>query len=181
MGRRGRWLLGWSLGVAACTGGGSPASGTGTSSDDGSAADTRGVSTTSTTSSSSSSSSSSGPPGTTTGVGSTGLDSTGSTTGGDSSGTTTGRPREAPCVVGCEVEFACGKRWPDVRSCVTACEANLVEAEAYEIACRAAWEDLHVCLGTLSCEEFAQWANPTRFPYPCVSADQVLAFECKGQ
>ncbi|MCA9704793.1 MAG: hypothetical protein KDK70_02950 [Myxococcales bacterium] len=66
-------------------------------------------------------------------------------------------------------------------ACVDACEANLVAAAEFQRACRAAWEDLHACLGTLTCEELAQWMDPTRFPYPCLREDEVLGFECAGQ
>ena len=75
----------------------------------------------------------------------------------------------------------CGDEWRTEEACVLDCEANLVEAERFNIACRAAWEGLHTCLGTLSCEEFAEWLEPTGIPYPCLSEDEVLTFECAGQ
>ncbi len=96
------------------------------------------------------------------------------------SGQSTG-PMEQPCVEGCTVELMCGKEWPSLEACVEDCEANLVEASEFEVACAAAWEDLHVCLGTLSCEEFFEWRDPTGFPYPCLPQDEVLSIECAGQ
>lgn len=75
----------------------------------------------------------------------------------------------------------CTDRWRSLEACVLDCEANLEEAAKFKIACVASWEALHECLGTLTCEEHLRWQNPTEFPYPCVSEDEELAFECAGQ
>ncbi|MCH9688149.1 MAG: hypothetical protein K0V04_42350 [Deltaproteobacteria bacterium] len=111
--------------------------------------------------------------------------STSSTTTASTAGetTTTGTtgPVVPPCEAGCEIEFGCSRQWRSEQACIDSCEANLLEAEQFHRACRAAWENLHECLGTLSCEEFTEWFDPMRFPYPCLSEDEVLAFECKGQ
>jgi len=114
---------------------------------------------------------------------STGSDPTTASTGTDptTAGESTGSSPDMPCAEGCAVEVACTERWRTEQACIDACEANLVEATAFEPACAAAWADLHACLGTLTCEELAQWTQPTAFPYPCVSEDEVLGFECAGQ
>jgi len=117
-------------------------------------------------------------------------DTTGDTTGGEgstdggssdsgSSGTT-GEPI-MPCTEQCEVELMCGEDWKSVRACAEPCEANLVEAELFAPFCRSAWEELALCLGSLTCEEFAEWQSPVEIPYPCISEDEGLVFECKGQ
>jgi hypothetical protein len=106
----------------------------------------------------------------------TGTD-TGSGSGSDS---TTGEPQSA-CADGCAVEFLCGSEWMSEEDCVTWCEANLIEAEAFSPFCRDAWEGVSACVATLTCEEFAVWADPMMFPYPCSDADVALAIECKGQ
>lgn len=95
-------------------------------------------------------------------------------------GTTTEGGNEA-CADGCAVEFACGTRWASEQECVMWCEANLEKADAFSPFCRDAWEGVSACLGTLTCEEFAEWESPTVFPYPCSDADVVLDVECEGQ
>jgi hypothetical protein len=75
----------------------------------------------------------------------------------------------------------CTSDWPSEEDCVLACEANLVEAAAFSPVCADAWENVSECVGTLTCEEYLEWRMPTTFPYPCVDADEGLAFECKGQ
>jgi hypothetical protein len=104
---------------------------------------------------------------------------TGTDTGTDTEGSTTGGPD--PCAEGCAVELMCGTEWMSEEDCVTWCEANLVMAGAFSPFCRLAWEGVSACLGTLTCEEFAQWENPMMFPYPCSDADVVLEVECEGQ
>lgn len=85
------------------------------------------------------------------------------------------------CAEHCVVQLACTQAWRSEQACIDACEANLVEATVFEVACAAAWVDLYACLGTLTCDELAQWMRPARFPYPCLSQDEVLGFECAGQ
>lgn len=97
----------------------------------------------------------------------------------DTSGTT-GEPTSA-CQQGCAVEVSCTMDWPGEDECVSACEANLVRAAAFEPTCADAWETLSECLGTLNCEEFLEWRMPTMVPYPCIEADEGLQLECKGQ
>jgi hypothetical protein len=104
---------------------------------------------------------------------------TGSGSGSETDGTT-GGPNQA-CADGCAVEFMCGTEWASAEDCVAWCEANLMKANAFSPFCRAAWEGVSACLGTLTCEEFAQWENPMMFPYPCSEADVALSVECKGQ
>ncbi len=129
--------------------------------------------------------STSGPSDPATGTGTSGVEgatgtSDGSGTGDDaaSSGTTGG---DHSCADGCVVEVACGTEWESEDACVTACEANLVKADAFSPFCRDAWAALSACLATLTCEEFSQWQSPMMFPYPCSDADTVLSIECKGQ
>ena len=124
-------------------------------------------------------------------VGSTSASSTGSdttadtSTGGSSSeggSSTTATGPNQGCVDGCVTEFACGRRWRSEDACVEWCEANLVQAEAEAgPACRISWENLYECLGTLTCEEYEQWQMPVEVPYPCISEDEALTFECAGQ
>ncbi|MCA9653422.1 MAG: hypothetical protein H6712_05630 [Myxococcales bacterium] len=119
--------------------------------------------------------------------------STGGSEGGSSEGTTGDSGSESsgsgsstgegidPCAQGCVTEFACGTEWTSEEECVIACQANLDKAGAFSIACRAAWEDLAVCLGTLTCEDFGVWQAPMALPYPCSDEDILLQIECKGQ
>jgi hypothetical protein len=78
-------------------------------------------------------------------------------------------------------EFACGDEWKSVEACITWCEGNLVKAGAFSQFCQMAWSNLSACFGTLDCEEYAEYLDPTEFPYPCVSEADALGFECKGQ
>lgn len=118
---------------------------------------------------------------------SSGSSSLGSSTAADEGSTggretlgTTGEPPSA-CQQGCAVQFQCTTEWTSEEECVTACEANLVRAAAFAPSCADAWENVSECVGALTCEELLEWQMPTTFPYPCVEADQVLQFECKGQ
>jgi len=106
---------------------------------------------------------------------------TSSSSSSEATGTSTGEEGNEACASGCAVEFACGSEWTSEEECVSWCEANLEKAYAFSIFCRAAWEGVSACVGTLSCEEFMVWENPVRFPYPCSDADTVLSIECKGQ
>lgn len=95
-------------------------------------------------------------------------------------GTTTEGTGQA-CAQGCAVEFACGTDWASEQECVTWCEANLEKAYEFSPFCRDAWAGVSMCLGTLTCEEFAEWHDPAMFPYPCSEADAILNVECEGQ
>ncbi len=110
-------------------------------------------------------------------------DTTASSSSSDGPGTSMGETEEGneACTNGCAVEFACGSEWKSEEECVSWCEANLEKAYAFSIFCRAAWEGVSACVGTLSCEEFMLWENPVEFPYPCSDADTILSVECKGQ
>lgn len=107
-------------------------------------------------------------------------DSTDSSSSDGGSSSSTGAPL-SPCEATCGVQLSCTDRWPSFEECEIACEANLTKAERFNVACRAAWEGLHECQGTLSCEDYARWQSPRRFPYPCLRQDEVLSFECDGQ
>ena len=85
------------------------------------------------------------------------------------------------CIAGCETQVMCAMNWPTVEDCAIACDANLDEAEIFSPFCRAAWEGVSECLGTLTCKEYEQWESPTAFPYPCSDADVALEVECEGQ
>ncbi|MEM7160293.1 MAG: hypothetical protein AAF799_46070 [Myxococcota bacterium] len=85
------------------------------------------------------------------------------------------------CIDGCTTEVMCDTRWATVDECAIACDANLHKAEAFSPFCRAAWEGVSACLGTLTCKEYAEWDSPTAFPYPCSDADVALEVECEGQ
>lgn len=124
----------------------------------------------------------------------TGPTTSGTTTGTSEWGTTaatdssTGEIGDTPpigpdraCQSGCVVEFMCGMEWASERECVQWCEANLEKADAFSPFCHDAWAGVSACLGTLTCEEFAEWDAPAMFPYPCSEADVVLEVECKGQ
>ena len=118
--------------------------------------------------------------GTGTGMGTDTGTGTDTDTGTGSSGST-GSELSQPCIDGCETEVLCTMDWASEEECYDACVANLEKAGAFAQACRAAWEDVHTCLGTLDCTDFAEWQAPTMTPYPCVSEDEALMFECKGQ
>jgi hypothetical protein len=135
---------------------------------------------------------------TTTGNGTTGSDTDTDTTGGTSSGssgdstggsTDTGASSttegQSACQAGCQVEVDCGfcsTEWEDVDECIEWCEANLVKAGEFADFCQAAWENVHACVGTLDCDEFADWCDrEPPFDYPCITEDQTLEFECEGQ
>ncbi len=131
------------------------------------------------TSTSTSTSSTGVPTSATEGSGS-GSSSSSSSGSSESSDSSSGGGNQA-CADGCAVEFMCGMEWMSEEECVTWCEANLEKAYAFSPFCHDAWEGVSACLGTLTCEEFAEWDNPMVFPYPCSDADTILAVECKGQ
>lgn len=85
------------------------------------------------------------------------------------------------CAAGCEIEVECGSEWKSTKACTDWCEANLVKAEAFSCFCAQAWNNLSTCFGALTCEEYAQYLEPTMFPYPCAIESDSLGFECKGQ
>lgn len=86
-----------------------------------------------------------------------------------------------PCEAGCMTEFSCSEEWKSVEACITWCEGNLVKAGAFSQFCQTAWSNLSACFGTLDCEEYGEYLEPSMFPYPCVQEADSLAFECKGQ
>ncbi len=182
-----RRLMGAWLALAGCNDGGRGAEAQGTTSGVESESTTAASTSTSTTSTTgvidgTGAVSSDDTSGTSRGSTSSGSTSTGSTTtDSQTDGSTTESIMAMPCAESCAVQFACTKDWRTEQACVDACEANLMKAEAFEVACAAAWEDLYTCLGTLTCEELAEWMNPSQVPYPCMSEDEVLGFECAGQ
>ncbi|MEM9459132.1 MAG: hypothetical protein AAGF11_33445 [Myxococcota bacterium] len=103
------------------------------------------------------------------------------TEGSTTEGSTTTAGIEQACAQGCAVEFSCGTEWTSEQECVTWCEANLEKAYEFSPFCRDAWAGVSACLGTLTCEEFAEWHDPAMFPYPCSETDAILNVECKGQ
>jgi hypothetical protein len=120
----------------------------------------------------------SGGDSTTGGTGDTGNSTGDSSSSGD--GSTTGEA-VSDCVAGCAVEFSCTMDWASAEECEMACEANLLEAQNLSLFCRFAWEDLHACIGTLTCMEYGEYIAATMFPYPCWMASEALALECAGQ
>lgn len=86
------------------------------------------------------------------------------------------------CEAGCQIEFECGVgEWESAQECTDWCEANLVKAEAFACFCAQAWNTLSTCFGGLTCEEYAEYLEPTMFPYPCSIESDSLMFECEGQ
>jgi len=86
------------------------------------------------------------------------------------------------CAAGCQVEFECGMgEWKSAQACTDWCEANLVKAEGFSCFCALAWNNLSTCFGGLTCEEYAEYLEPTMFPYPCAIESDSLMFECQGQ
>ena len=109
---------------------------------------------------------------------SSGSDSGTDSTGSESSGT---GGEAAPCTAGCMTQLECTAVWKNLEACVTACEDNLIQAALFSQFCEIAWENLSACFGTLSCDEYAEYLEPTMFPYPCDLESDALGFECEGQ
>jgi hypothetical protein len=75
----------------------------------------------------------------------------------------------------------CDTNWASEQECVDWCDDNLMMAARFTPQCHDAWEALSACFATLTCEEFAEYNNPTMFPYPCSDEADSLMFECMGQ
>ncbi len=106
-------------------------------------------------------------------------------TGGTESEVSSGPPA-TPCEARCAVEVACPKVscfvWgEDLDTCITECEANLVEAMDWSPQCNDAWEGIEGCIGTLSCEEYTEYCDAAVKDYPCFAEAEIHAIECAGQ
>jgi hypothetical protein len=75
----------------------------------------------------------------------------------------------------------CSDEWNLEQDCVDACTTNLMMANTFSEFCRMAWEELHACIGTLTCMEYEEYLAPMVFPYPCWQEAEALGFECRGQ
>ncbi len=118
---------------------------------------------------------------------SSGTDS-GTSDSGDTTGTDTGDSgsdssggNTLACETNCVVEFMCSDAWMSEQECVAACEANLDKASSFNRFCHYAWQELHLCIGMLSCVEYDEYQAAAVFPYPCWQEVESLALECAGQ